>query len=114
MNQMTSTLAQSHWIPIAIFLATYILIAVESGRGSHLDRTAAAFCGAVAMVLSGVVPLNEAYQVINWDTIIFLLGMMILVAHFQASGFFDWIAVHVATFAQTRFQLLVLLVFTSG
>src|ERR1700690_298354 len=103
-----------HWIPAIIFLATYILIAIESGRGSHLDRTAAAFCGAVAMVLAGVVPLTDAYQAINWDKIIFLLGMMILVAHFQVSGFFDWIAVHVATFARTRFQLLLLLVFTSG
>ena len=33
-----------HWLPIIIFLITYILIAVESGRGSRLDRTAAAFC----------------------------------------------------------------------
>ena len=93
MNHVTSTLAQSHWIPVAIFLATYILIAVESGRGSHLDRTAAAFCGAVAMVLVGAVPLPEAYQTIDWNTLIFLLGIMMLVAHFQISGFFDWIAV---------------------
>jgi Na+/H+ antiporter NhaD/arsenite permease-like protein len=111
---LDSLLAQNHWIPVVIFLATYILIAVESGRGSHLDRTAAAFCGAVAMVLVGTVPLAEAYKTINWDTLIFLLGIMILVAHFQISGFFDWIAVHVASIARTRFQLLVLLVFTTG
>jgi Na+/H+ antiporter NhaD/arsenite permease-like protein len=105
---------QSHWVPVGIFLVTYVLIAVESGRGSHLDRTAAAFCGAVAMVLAGVVPLTEAYQAIDWNTLIFLLGMMILVAHFHFSGFFDWIAVHVALIARTRFQLLVLLVLASG
>jgi Na+/H+ antiporter NhaD/arsenite permease-like protein len=40
--------------------------------------------------------------------------MMILVAHFQFSGFFDWIAVHVALVGRTRFQLLVLLVLASG
>ena len=114
MNHAAATLAQSHWIPIAIFLATYILIAGESGRGSHLDRTAAAFCGAVAMVLVGAVPLTEAYQTIDWNTLIFLLGIMILVAHFQISGFFDWIAVHVAAVARTRLQLLVLLVFATG
>ncbi|MFZ3215917.1 MAG: SLC13 family permease [Candidatus Acidiferrales bacterium] len=114
MMQLSSTLAQNHWIPVAVFLATYILIAVESGRGSHLDRTAAAFCGAVAMVLVSAVPLAAAYQAINWDTLIFLLGIMILVAHFQISGFFDWIAVHVAAVARTRFQLLALLVFTTG
>src|SRR6202453_4193742 len=114
MNHAAATLAQSHWIPIAIFLATYILIAVESGRGSHLDRTAAAFCGAVAMLLVGAVPLTEAYQTIDWNTLIFLLGIMILVAHFQISGFFDWIAVHVAAIARTRFEFLVLRVFATG
>ncbi|HYL69112.1 MAG TPA: SLC13 family permease [Candidatus Limnocylindria bacterium] len=114
MTALPIHIPQSHWVPVAIFLVTYLLIAVESGRGSHLDRTAAAFCGAVAMVLAGVVPLPEAYQAIDWNTLIFLLGMMILVAHFQFSGFFDWIAVHVALIARTRFQLLVLLVVTSG
>jgi Na+/H+ antiporter NhaD/arsenite permease-like protein len=103
-----------HWIPAVIFLATYILIAIESGRGSHLDRTAAAFCGAVAMVMARVLSLDEAYKIIDWNTLIFLLGMMILVAHFQISGFFDWVAIHVARAARTRFQLLALLVFTCG
>ena len=60
------------------------------------------------MVLAAVVQLPEAYQSIDWNTLIFLLGMMILVAHFQFSGFFDWIAIHVALVARTRFQLLVL------
>src|ERR1700685_2484273 len=113
MTSLEASLAHNHWLAAAIFVITYILIAIESGRGSHLDRTAAAFCGAVAMVLAGIVPLTEAYQTINWDTVIFLLGMMILVAHFQLSGFFDWTAVHIATFARTRFQLLLVLVFTS-
>src|SRR5665213_226383 len=114
MIQFTHSSTYIHWVPAGIFVATYLLIAIESGRGSHLDRTAAAFCGAVAMVLAGVVTLNEAYQAIDWNTIIFLLGMMFLVAHFQISGFFDWIAVYVVRVARTRLQLLVLLVFASG
>jgi Na+/H+ antiporter NhaD/arsenite permease-like protein len=108
------TLAHSHWIPIGIFLVTYFFIAIESSRGSHLDRTAAAFCGAVAMVLTRVLSLDQAYQAINWDTIIFLLGIMFLVAHFQVAGFFNWAAISVSCVARTRLQLLVLLVFTSG
>ncbi|HEU5410033.1 MAG TPA: SLC13 family permease [Candidatus Acidoferrales bacterium] len=103
-----------HWLPIIIFLITYIFIAVESGRGSRLDRTAAAFCGAVAMVLVGTVSLDAAYRAVSWDTIIFLLGIMILVAHFQIAHFFDWIAAQVARVARTPFQFLVLLIFTSG
>src|SRR5690348_9361273 len=107
-------LPQLHWLPIIIFLITYIFIAVESGRGSHLDRTAAAFCGAVAMVLAGAVSLDAAYRAVSWDTIIFLLGIMILVAHFQVSHFFNWVAVRVASVARTRLELLILLCFTVG
>lgn len=66
------------------------------------------------MVLAGVMTLEQSYQAIDWNTLIFLLGMMILVAHFQVSGFFDWIAVHTAAIARTPFQLLALLVFASG
>ncbi len=106
--------AHLHWVPLAIFLATYGLIAVESNLGWHLDRTATAFCGAVAMVLAGSVRPADAAGAIDWGTIVFLLGMMILVAHFQVSGFFDWVAGSVARVARTRFQLLALIVFTSG
>ncbi|HVB98928.1 MAG TPA: SLC13 family permease [Candidatus Dormibacteraeota bacterium] len=105
---------QLHWIPLAIFLLTYGLIAIESNLGWHLDRTATAFCGAVAMVLAGSVRPADAAQAIDWGTIVFLLGMMILVAHFQVSGFFGWVAASVARVARTRFQLLALIVFTSG
>jgi Na+/H+ antiporter NhaD/arsenite permease-like protein len=90
------------------------MIAVESNRGSYLDRTASAFCGAVAMVIAGALTLNAAYQSVDWNTIIFLLGIMILVAHFRVSGFFDWVAVHISALARSPRQLLVLLIFTSG
>lgn len=114
MSHLYFSLGHPPWVPAVIFLSTYLLIAIESSRGNHLDRTAAAFCGAVAMVLAGVISLDDSYKVIDWNTLIFLLGMMILVAHFQISGFFDWIALHLAGVARTRLQLLALLVFTSG
>jgi Na+/H+ antiporter NhaD/arsenite permease-like protein len=101
-------------VPLTIFLITYGLIAVESNIGLYLDRTATAFCGAVAMVLAGSIGPSAALGAIDWGTIAFLLGMMILVAHFQVSGFFHWVAVAVARVARTRFQLLALVVFTSG
>jgi Na+/H+ antiporter NhaD/arsenite permease-like protein len=103
-----------HGLPAGVFLATYLLIAVESNTASYLDRTAAAFIGAVAMVVTRSLTLDQAYQSIDWNTIIFLLGIMMLVAHFRISGFFDWVAVHIARLARTRLQLLALLVFASG
>lgn len=66
------------------------------------------------MIIAGVLTLPAAYQSVNWDTIIFLLGIMILVAHFRISGFFDWVAIRISALAHTPFQLLALLVFTTG
>lgn len=60
MSGLSNNLVQFHWLPVVIFLATYLLIAVESSRGGHLDRTAAAFCGAVAMVLARDVSLPDS------------------------------------------------------
>lgn len=105
---------QLSWLPLIIFLATYGLIAVESNIGLYLDRTATAFCGAVAMVLVEAVSPKAALAAVDWGTIVFLLGMMILVAHFEVAGFFHWVAVAVTRVARTRFQLLVLVVFSSG
>ena len=64
---------RNHWAPVALFLVTYFLMAVESGRGSHLARTAGAFRGA-AMVLAGVVPLDDIYKTIDWNTLLLVLG----------------------------------------
>lgn len=102
------------WIPLTIFLVTYGLIAFESNAALHLDRTATAFCGAVAMVLAGALAPADALHAVDWGTIAFLLGMMILVAHFQVSGFFHWVATAVTRVARTRFQLLALVVFSAG
>src|SRR5579885_2123608 len=107
-------MARNEWLAAAIFLTTYLLIAVESNLGLHLDRTAAAFCGAVAMVLVRVLDSRQALAAVDWGTLAFLLGMMILVAHFQISGFFGWAAAWLGQLARTRFQLLALLIFGSG
>ena len=99
---------------ILIFAFTYVLISVQKLRHFHHDRPSAALFGAVMMVIAGVLTLNEAYRAINMDTIVLLLGMMILVAYLKVARFFLWISHWVLTRARTPRRLLVLLVFTSG
>ncbi|MHB2025846.1 MAG: ArsB/NhaD family transporter [Elusimicrobiota bacterium] len=114
MNGFGLTLIHLSWIPILIFAAAYFLIALENGPGIHLDRTATAYCGAVAMIMTGALSLQQAYRCVDWNTILFLLGIMILAAHFRISGFFDWTAERISTVARTRADLLILVVFVSG
>ncbi len=58
-------------------------------RWLHLNRPAAALCGAVLMVTLGGLPLAEAYRAIDLDVLVFLLGLMILVGHLEVGGFFE-------------------------
>jgi Na+/H+ antiporter NhaD/arsenite permease-like protein len=80
----------------------------------NIDRPSAAFFGAVAMILFGVVTFDEAIRAIDFNTIALLLGMMIIVATLELDGFFEWIATRTLALADTPFKLLIVLSFTTG
>jgi Na+/H+ antiporter NhaD/arsenite permease-like protein len=99
---------------VAIFIATYAVVAVGKVPVYRIDRAGAALLGGSLMVGIGVLTPEEAYRAIDFDTITLLLGMMIVVANLRVSGFFrlvtDWIATHV----RRPFTLLVAIVLASG
>ncbi|MBL8914176.1 MAG: anion transporter, partial [Archangium sp.] len=66
---------------LAVFLLTYLFLAGFKVPGLKLDRTGAAFIGAAAMVALGVVPPSEIIAAVDVDTIVLLLGMMVLAAY---------------------------------
>ncbi|HUA76201.1 MAG TPA: SLC13 family permease, partial [Acetobacteraceae bacterium] len=73
---------------LAVFTATYAVIAIGRLPGFRLDRAGAAFLGASLMVAVGALSLPDAYRAIDMNTITLLLGMMIVVANLRLSGFF--------------------------
>jgi len=79
-------------IATAIFLGTYVVLALGRMPGLRVDRTGAAIIGASLMVATNVLSLEEAYQAIHLDTIVLLFGMMIVVANLRLSGFFSLVA----------------------
>ena len=72
-----------------IFGLTYLVIGLQRVPRLHLGRPAGALLGAVAMVACGVVDFESAKRAIDLDTILFLLGMMIVLAYLELSGFFE-------------------------
>ncbi|MEW6709189.1 MAG: anion transporter [Candidatus Riflebacteria bacterium] len=72
-----------------IFLLTFIMISVRKLQLLPIGRPSAAMLGAVLMVLAGVMTPEQAYKVVNWDTICLLLGMMIIAEHLRAAGLFQ-------------------------
>jgi Na+/H+ antiporter NhaD/arsenite permease-like protein len=101
-------------VALVIFLVTYAIIAIQKIPRVHISRAAGALIGAVAMALFGVLSPQEAYRAIDLDTIIFLLGMMILVAHLEIAGFFELLELWILKRARTQHQLLALVIASSG
>jgi Na+/H+ antiporter NhaD/arsenite permease-like protein len=75
-----------------IFVLAYAGIALGRIPGLRLDRAGIALVGAVLMVTIGALTPSEAYEAIDFNTIVLLLGMMIVVAHLKLSGFFRLVA----------------------
>jgi Na+/H+ antiporter NhaD/arsenite permease-like protein len=101
-------------IATAIFILTYVLITVQKIPGIKLDRPAGVSIGAMLMVLTGVITLEEAYGFIDLNTISFLLGMMILISYLKLSGFFEFMAFWIVKLSKTTSRMLLLIVFSSG
>jgi Na+/H+ antiporter NhaD/arsenite permease-like protein len=99
---------------ILIFAITYLVLAIGRLPGFRIDRTGAAIIGASFMVGVNALSLNEAYSAINFDTIILLFGMMIVVANLQLSGFFSLVAERVVEHAHSPVVLLVSIVAVAG
>jgi Na+/H+ antiporter NhaD/arsenite permease-like protein len=99
---------------ILIFAITYLVLAIGRLPGFRIDRTGAAIIGASFMVGVNALSLDEAYRAINFDTILLLFGMMIVVANLQLSGFFSLVAERVVERAHSPLVLLIAIVAVSG
>ena len=91
---------------LVIFAITYLLIAVQRLPGIQLNRPAASLLGAVAMVAFGVLSLDEAYRAVDFDVLVFLLGLMLIVGYLEVGKFFEWAADGVIRRARTPERLL--------
>ncbi len=101
-------------LAIAIFCLTYLLISGRRLKVLPLNRPAAALLGSVLMVICGVMTPQQAYHAVDYDTLVLLLGMMLISAYLFMAGFFDWAADWILHRARTPQALLGYLTLTSG
>ncbi len=76
---------------IIIFLVAYGIIISEK-----LNRTVVALLGALAMVVFHILSQEEAFHVIDFNTIGLLVGMMTIVNILKRTGIFQYIAIKTA------------------
>ena len=99
---------------LLIFAATYLVLAIGRLPGWRIDRTGAAIIGASLMLAANVLSVEEAYAAINYDTIMLLFGMMIVVANLRLSGFFTVVSAWVVERARRPLLLLIGIVVVAG
>lgn len=107
---------------LAIFLFTYIFIAGARLPFLKLDRPGGALLGAVLMVVFGVVTPAEVFNhsedparhAIDADTIVLLLGMMLLAAYLSQASFFRTAGAWAVRHAHTPRRLLLAVTFISA
>ena len=97
-----------------IFAASYLALAIGKIPGLSIDRAGVALVGACLMVVSGALPLEDAYKAVDLDTLTLLLGMMIVVASLRLSGFFALATAWVVRRASNPLLLLCAVAATSG
>ena len=94
---------------IAVFVGAYVLIATE-----WVHRVRAALGGAALMFLIGATTGGEAFfsteTGVDWNVILLLFGMMVVVSVVKQTGLFEYLAIWAAKRAAGRpYRLLVLL-----
>lgn len=82
---------------IVIFVLSYIGIALGRFPGLQLDRTGVALLGAMLMIITATLGIDEAIIAIDYSTLILLFGLMILSAQFRLGGFYSLLAVRSAS-----------------
>lgn len=97
-----------------IFLLTYVMISGRRLNFLKIGRPGGVLFGSVLMVFLGVMTPEETYQLVNWDTILLLLGMMVIIEHLADAEFFELVAYWISMRRFSAKGLLALVVFGFG
>lgn len=83
---------------LAVFILTYVGMALGRVPGLRLDRSGIALIAAIVLVAGGPVSTEQIVRAIHFPTVILLFALMIVSARFAAAGFYEacaaWIARH--------------------
>lgn len=99
---------------LAVFIITYLGMALGRVPGLKLDRTGMALLGVVVLLGAGVVDLEQAGTAVDMPTLLLLFALMIVSSQFQEAGFYGWVAARVAAARGSADRLLLLTILVAG
>jgi Na+/H+ antiporter NhaD/arsenite permease-like protein len=107
-------LTTQQWLTFIIALLTLAGVAIGRVPKIHLNRASIALIGSSLLVLLGVQDIHTAWQLIDGDIIVLLLGLMIVNTVLTYAKFFRLITRLTVRGAKNTLSLLSSLVFISG
>ena len=97
-----------------IFILTYLALALGRIPGLRIDRAGIALVGAAAMLACGVLSMHDAAKAVDYETIVLLFGMMVVVSYLRLAGFFGLATEWIAARFSGAFSLLAVTIALSG
>lgn len=97
-----------------IFGLTYLALAIGKIPGLRIDRPGIALVGAAAMLAAGVLSMHDAAKAVDYETIVLLFGMMVVVAYLRLAGFFALATERIVARFSGPFSLLAVVILLSG
>lgn len=99
------------WLSIAIFLLTYVFIVIDK-----INRTVVVWIGSTLVIILGVINQEKAIEAVDFNTLLLLIGMMVIVSITRKSGIFEYLAIKSAKAAKGEplYILIILAMITAA
>jgi Na+/H+ antiporter NhaD/arsenite permease-like protein len=101
-------------VVLAIFVLVYAGMILGELPGLALDRSGIALLGAIAILASGRLTLEEAWRAVDVHTLALLFGLMVVSAQFRLGGFYTETVRRIAAQAPHPDTLLLWVVCAAG
>jgi Na+/H+ antiporter NhaD/arsenite permease-like protein len=97
-----------------IFALVYLGMLVGEVPGLKIDRTGIALLGAIALIATGRISLDAAWDAIDIGTIALLFGLMVVSAQFRLGGFYTMLTRRLGSGGHSPQRLLALVTLSAA
>ncbi len=97
-----------------VFILVYSLIAIRKIKSVTIPSWLAMLIGAAIMLAMQTISIEEAYASIEFDVILFLLGMFIVVSAVEVSGLLHMITLRILKYAKSIDRLILFILVVMG
>ena len=96
-------------IALIVFIATILLITTE-----RIHRDVVVIAAATVLMATGVISIDEAIKFVDFQTLLLLAGMMIIIEILRELGFFQFVAIKIAKRSGNYKAFFILMCLSTG